>query len=423
MIILIFGFLFLLILGIPAGAAMLLPTMLTLFLEGQYAPFVTVQKMVFGINIFIFITVPLFLLVANIMNAYGSTNAIFKFANSLVGHIRGGLALVNIVASLIFAGMSGAAISDIVGLGKIELEAMERNGYEKGFSAAVTASSSVVGPMVPPSVALVIYGVIAEKSITRLLIAGFLPGLFVGFILMGFTYFLATKRNYPISHNGFSIAMFFSSLKEAFFPLLTPIILVGGILWGVTTPTEASIIAVLYVFILSLVNRKVSWPMLRKILLDTVETTSMIVFLVSVAAVFGWVLSYMRIPHMMANMIISMTENKVIFLLLVNLVLLIAGSLQEASASIAIFVPILLPIAIQFGVDPIHLGVIIVFNLTIGCITPPYGSIFFTIPRLANISAEHFLHSMIPYFLILLSCLVIITFWPFLSLFLGSILI
>jgi len=406
---------FLFLLGIPVAFGMGLgAVILMVIIQGgldiNYG--IIAQRLLYGANSFILLAIPLFLLAGNLMNTGGITQRIFKFANVLVGHLRGGLGHVNIVASIIFAGMSGTAVSDAAGLGTVEIKAMTDAGYDKEFSCAITGASSTIGPIIPPSVPLVIYGILASVSIGRLLVAGIIPGLLIAVALMIMVSIYAIKRNYPQEKRA-SLREFFIASKEAFLPCMTPVIIVGGIISGVFTPTEAAAVACLYAFILGfLVYKEISLVDLWKLIEKSARDTAIITFIVACASLYGWVLIRSRIPIILMEQITSMSTNPLIILLMLNCALLVVGCFMETIAALNILVPVLTPLILSVGIDPLHFGLIMVFNLMIGLITPPFGMVLFVLNKVSGVPIEKIVKATLPFLIPLLAVLLLMTFFP-----------
>ena len=367
---------FLIIIGAPIAIALGGSSALWVYLSKSVPDFTILHRMVMGVDSFPLLAIPFFILAGSLMNAAGLTNQIFNFAKAVVGWLPGGLGHVNIGASIIFAGMSGAAVADAGGLGTIEIKAMNDAGYDLDFSVAVTAASSTIGPIIPPSLPMVIYGVMASTSIGKLFIAGFIPGLLMGLALAIMVAYYAHKRNYP-RDTQFSIKQLGISFIQGLPALMTPVIIIGGIASGIFTPTEAAIAAVVYALILGLVYRTLDLKKLVAISMETAETTAVILLIVGGASIFAWVLTANQVTERFATIFLSITENKYLLLLVINILLLIVGCFMETIASITILTPVLLPVAMKLGVDPIHFGVIMVLNLMIGLLTPPVGMVLF----------------------------------------------
>lgn len=379
------------------------------------------QKMITGIDKFPLMAIPLFILAGNIMNRSGITNSLVKFANFLVGRLRGGLALVDILTSIFFAGITGVGVGEASVLGSIFVPAMEKEGYDKDFSAAVTASASVIGPIIPPSVPFVLYGCTVGVSIGGLFVAGMLPGILLGIGLMIMTHVISSKRKYPIIKTKFSIKDFLIAFKNALLALIMPLIIVGGILAGVFTPTEAAGIAVFYSLIIALfVLKTLSLKDLFSVLVDSGITSSIVFMLISTATILGYILTTQQIPQKFAQMMLSITENPWLMLLIVNGFLLVAGMFMAESPNIILLGPILAPIVTGLGIDPLHFGVIMILNLTIGLITPPLGACLYILCGISRLSLEELVKAIIPFIIIELFVLFLCTYIPPISMFLPK---
>jgi tripartite ATP-independent transporter DctM subunit len=411
-----------LIIGVPIAIALGGSAMLWVYLSGRIPDFIILQRMLGGVNSFPLLAVPFFILAGNLMNAAGLTSHIFAFARSIVGWMRGGLGHVNVGASIIFAGMSGAAVADAGGLGTIEIKAMEDAGYDTDISVAITAASSTIGPIIPPSLPLVIYGVIAQASIGRLFIAGLVPGLLMGVSLMILIAYYARRRGYPRDAS-FSIVGMFKSLWSGFPSLLTPIIIIGGIAFGIFTPTEAAVAASAYTLLLGLlVYRTLNAKKIVQVSIETLETTAIILFIVAGAAIFAWILTRLQVPGKFAGLLLAITTDKIALLILLNIVLFVVGFFMETIAAITILVPVLLPIALQIGVDPVHFGIFMILNLMIGLLTPPVGMVLYVLSRVAKIPFERCAKATAVFIIPLVIVLLMVTFIPALSLWLPNLL-
>ena len=375
------------------------------------------QKLLLGINQFPLLAIPLFILAGEIMNVGGITQRLVRLANALVGHFRGGLAQVNVVSSMFFAGLSGSAVADTSALGSMLIPAMEKEGYTRRFAAAVTAASSVIGPIIPPSIIMVVYAYIMQVSVAALFLAGFIPGILTGFGLMVMTNLLARKRNYPKRDVRAPVGELLSAARGAVLPMLTPVIILGGILAGVFTPTEAAGAAVLYALILSLLVLRTLTPKdLPALLLRTGVAASAILLAVGTAAVFGWVATLSGVPNKLAQAIFAFTDNPLLLLFMVNVLLLIVGMFLDAGPAILILGPILAPTMLQLGIDPIHFAIIMCVNLTIGLATPPMGLILFVASSISQQRIEAIARELLPYFIVHLTIIFLITYVPALSL-------
>ena len=412
------------LIGVPVGYAIIFTATLLYFFYngGSGDSAILLQRMFDGLNSFPLLAIPIFLLTGNLMNSGGITMRIFRFASALVGHCRLGLAQVNVVASMIFAGMSGSATVDAAALGAVEIPAMLDAGYDRDYSAAVTAAAATLGPIIPPSVPLVIYGIVAEVSIGRLLFAGVVPGTIIGATLMVLIAIQGRRGGYAKGRfQGF--AHLWTSLKEGILPLLTPIILLGGILLGVFTPTEAAGVALLYALILAMVvYREVSVMRLWELIKQTFRPTVEIMVIIAGANAFAYMIMSARLPQELSGFVMSFSLNKYTLLIVINLALLVVGCFMETVAAITICVPVLMPLVIQYHINPIHFGLIVVFNLVFGLLTPPVGMVLFVTSRIAEISVSRLVRALLVFYIPLLVCLALITFIEPLSTWLPTVL-
>jgi tripartite ATP-independent transporter DctM subunit len=421
MTILLFVFLAVLLAGVPVFIALALSSLLyTHFLAG-IPDFVILHRMAGGIDSFPLLAVPFFILAGNLMNSAGITNRIYDFAVASAGWMRGGLAQVNIIGSVIFAGMSGTAIADAAGLGTIEIKAMKDHGYDTEFAVGVTAASATLGPIIPPSLPFVIYGMMANVSIGALFLGGVVPGLFMTVCMMAYVYYCA--RRYGMGRDqAFSLRVLGVSFVAAFPALLTPAIIIGGMTFGWFTPTEAAIAACAWALMLGVVlYRSMSWKQFYKVTMDTIETTAGVLLIVGAASLFGWVLTTTRVAEAAAEALLTLTTNRYIILLLINLLLLAIGCFLEPIASISILVPILMPILAKVGIDPVHFGVVMTLNLMIGLLHPPLGMVLFVLMRVAKLSMERATMAVLPWLIPLLGSLIAITLIPELTLWLPRV--
>jgi tripartite ATP-independent transporter DctM subunit len=418
---LLFAVLFgLLIFGVPVAIALAGSSALFILANGSPPSMVVAHRMINGVDSFPLLAVPFFILAGNLMNTAGITERIFSFALSLVGWMRGGLGHVNVGASVIFAGMSGAAVADAGGLGAIEIKAMRDAKYDAGFAVGVTAASSTIGPIIPPSLPMVIYGVVAGASIGQLFAAGFVPGLVMAVALMLMVAFFARRRGFP-RDQPFRLSLLGSSFRRAFLSLMTPVIIVGGILSGAFTPTEAAVAACAWALFLGLVvYRSLTWRRFLRVSFDTIETTAVVLLVVAAAAIFAWILTSNRVPEMVAGLLLSASDRPWVILLLINLILLLVGCFMETVAAITILVPVLLPVAVEIGIDPVHFGVIMVLNLMLGLLTPPVGMVLYVLSRVAKIPFERCVVATAPFLIPLVLVLGLITFVPAVTMWLPT---
>jgi tripartite ATP-independent transporter DctM subunit len=417
----IFVFLLILIAGVPVFIALAASSLMYTHFMAGIPDFVVLHRMVGGIDSFPLLAVPFFILAGNLMNSAGITNRIYDFAVAAVGWMRGGLAHVNIMGSVIFAGMSGTAIADAAGLGTIEIKAMKDHGYSTEFSVGVTAASATLGPIIPPSLPFVIYGMMANVSIGALFMGGFIPGAVMTLFMMLYVTYCA--RRYGMGRDqSFRWRALGTSFLAAVPPLLTPAIIMGGMTFGWFTPTEAAIAACAWAMILGAVfYRSLGFKQLYKVTMDTIETTSGVLLIVGAASLFGWVLTTTRLTEYAAEALLSYTTNRYIILLLINILLLVVGCFLEPIAAISILVPILMPVIAKIGIDPVHFGVMMTLNLMIGLLHPPLGMVLFVLARISKLSIERTTVAILPWLIPLLASLVAVTLIPELTLWLPRV--
>jgi C4-dicarboxylate transporter DctM subunit len=371
-----------------------------------------------GTDSFPLLAVPFFVLAGALMNAGGITRRLVNFANLLVGHVRSGLALVNVVASMFFAGVTGAAVADTSAIGSVLIPAMKEEGYDLDFSAAITAASSTMGPIIPPSIPMIIYGVSAEQSIGALFLAGIIPGLLIGLALMAVAYLSNSQLRAPSGARA-EAANWRSLLvgaRDALLALFMPAFILGGILAGIFTPTEAAAVSVLYAFLVGrFVYNELSWRQLPALMQESLVVTAVIMFIIANAAIFGWLVAALQLPQKIIGLLTAGISSRWLILILINFFLLLVGTFMETTASLIILTPVLLPLAKQIGLDPIHFGTIMVLNLVIGLTTPPLGVCLFVSSGIAGISLEKISRAMIPFLLAAIVVLLLVTYIPSLS--------
>jgi tripartite ATP-independent transporter DctM subunit len=414
-------FLLVLLAGVPVFIALAGSSLIyTHFLAG-IPDFVILHRMVGGIDSFPLLAVPFFILAGNLMNSAGITNRIYDFAVASVGWMRGGLAHVNIMGSVIFAGMSGTAIADAAGLGTIEIKAMKDHGYSPEFSVGVTAASATLGPIIPPSLPFVIYGMMANVSIGALFLGGFIPGAVLTICMMLYVTYCA--RRYGMGRDqAFAWRTLGTTFIAALPPLLTPVIIIGGMTFGWFTPTEAAIAACAWALLLGFIlYRSLDFKRFYKVTMDTIETTAAVLLIVGAASLFGWVLTTTRVAEYAAEGLLSVTTNRYVILLLINILLLVVGCFLEPIASISILVPILMPVLAKVGIDPVHFGVMMTLNLMIGLLHPPLGMVLFVLARISKMSVERTTMAILPWLIPLLASLIAITLIPELTLWLPRV--
>lgn len=413
-------FLILIFVGLPVAFALLIGPGIALILEGNQVYLdMLALRLYYGIDSFPLMAVPFFILTGELMNSGGITIRLVHFSQSIVGHFRGGLAHVNILSSILFSGLSGSAVADTTGLGSMLIPAMEKSGYTTRFAAAVTAASSVIGPIIPPSGIMILYAFFMNVSVGALFAAGILPGLLIGVGLMLVTNRIAVKRNYPVDREKFEFSYFFKSARKAFLPLLTPIIILGGILLGVFTPTEAAAVAAGYALIVSMfILKTMNVSELREALFRAARTSGIILFMVGAALAFSSMITLSGVAAEFAELIFSVSENPLVALFLINIFLFAVGMFLDAGPAILILGPILAPSVAQLGVDPVHFAVVMCVNLTIGLATPPMGLVLFAASGLTGEGAEKIAWEMAPFLVLEIFVVFLITFVPEISLFL-----
>ncbi len=410
----------LILIGVPVAVSIGLSALVTL-LANDFPIIVIAQKMVTGIDSFTFVAIPLFILAGELMNVGQITDRIFNFAKAVVGWIPGGLAHANILASVIFAGMSGSAIADAGGLGTVEMKAMREAGYDDYFSGAVTAASSTIGPIFPPSIPMVIYGGIASVSIGKLFIGGVVPGLLMAVALMLYALVISIRRGYP--KEVFSLRLIWREFIRAFIPLMTPVIILSGFVTGWFTPTEASAIAVVYALIVGgLVYRAMGLRSIVKALENTAATTANVVFIIGTATLFSFILTNLGITKVIAGFILGISTTPWVVLAIINIALLILGMIMEPGAILIMMLPVFLPVVNQLGIDLVHFGVVMVLNLMIGQITPPFGMCLFTIAQVGGLNVERISHATLPWAAPLVIVLIATIFIPELIVWLPTVL-
>ncbi len=420
--IILFGiFVVTLLIGFPIAFSLGLSSLIYLLFTD--IPLVIIpQKLYAGMDVFVLLCIPGFILAGNLMNRGGITERIIGFSKAIVGHIRGGLGLANIGASMIFSGISGTAVADSASIGGVMIPAMKKEGYDPEFACAITASSSTIGPIIPPSLPMIIAGTLTGLSVAKLFIAGALPGLLLAFGLMSVSYFISMKKRHPQGEK-INFIHIKNEFLSAFWALLMIFIIMYGIVGGVFTPTEASIVASLYAFIIGLfVYKNLTINELPKIFVDTMISTASLMILVGFANLFGWILISEQIPQLLAKTLLEITTNKYLILLIINLLLLFVGTFMETIAALVIMFPVLLKIAVTVGIDPIQFSVIAVLNLMIGLTTPPVGVCLFITSSIGKVSLSNVIKAILPFLAVSIFILLLVTYVPAISLFLPSLL-
>jgi len=408
--------------SVPMAVGIGLAVVLGLIVASPFPATIMFQKMVAGADNFVLVAIPLFILTGNLMNAAGTTDRIFTFVRKCIGFVPGGLAYTSIGSSVVFAGMNGSAVADAASLGKMQVKAMRDSGYRTEFAAALTAAASVIGPIIPPSIPFILYGALAEVSIGRLFAAGILPGLLFALVLCLWVALMDRWHHFPRDPMP-TLRAILRSFRRAFLALATPAIILGGLLGGVFTPTEAGAVAAGYAFVLAFfVYRTVSFAQLPDILVETMVTTAIVLFIIANVASLSWVLVVTQAAQAFGNGILSVSDNPLMFLLLVNLLLVFLGSFIEDGAVLMLMTPILVPIALSLGIDPVHFGVVMVLNLMIGVAIPPVGMSLFVTAHVAGISVERMFRAILPFIVPMFATLLICTYWPDMVLFIPSLL-
>ncbi len=413
-------FLVLVLIGMPVGFVLGVTGLFSMLKMGLGSVLQLVPQRYFaGVDMFTLMAMPFFILAGEIMNKTGITTRLVKFSNVLVGHLQGGLAHANILASVFFAGITGAAVSDTAAIGSMLIPAMVEEGYDKDFSAAVTASSSIIGPTIPPSNIMVIYGAFMQVSIAGLFLAGVLPGLLIAAVLMVMTARISKKRGYPVGERRATLKEILVAFKESFVALLMPVIILGGILSGVFTPTEAAAVAVAYsMFVGFFVFRSLSVKDLWPIFLKMARTTGVVFLVIAAASILGWVLTMEQIPEKVATLMLSISTNKWIIMGMILVLLLFVGMFMDIAAALIILGPILHPLAVDIGFDPLHFGIIMVLALNIALMTPPVGACLFVACGISRLTIEQLSREIFPFIIMVVIALLIVTFIPGISLFL-----
>ncbi len=417
------AFVLLLSLGIPIAIGLSGSALTYILLSGEDISLTILTQTTFaGMASFPLLAIPLFMLAGNLMNEGGLTEDLVRFARLLLGHISGGLGLATILASAIFAAISGAAVATAVAIGMVMIPAMKQAGYEEDVSAAVTATASCMGPIIPPSIPFIVYGVIANVSIGALFLGGVVPGILLGAGLMAYMWYVARKRHYPIERQASFKEVVFGAWK-ALPALLMPVIIMGGILSGVFTPTEAAGVVTVYAFLVGMFfYRRLKWQRLPTVLLNAGLESAMIMLLLGLSEPFSWVVAVEQLPQLMIEAIRQVSDSPWVVLLLINLALILIGIPIETAPALVIVAPVLAPMAVKLGIDPVHMGVVVCFNLVLGLVTPPVGAVLFAVCGITGMSLEKLSRAIWIPFWIAITVLVLITYVPTFSTFLPNLL-
>lgn len=420
--ILMLTFLGLLMIRVPVSLAMGLASALALWI-GDYPLMSLPHYMGFGVMSYTLMAVPFFIFAGNLMNEAGLTKRIFNFAMAVVGHIRGGLAQVNVLASMIFAGISGSFVADTAGLGTVEMKAMTDRGYDKHFAAAVTVSSATIGPIIPPSIILIIYALGARVSIARIFLAGVIPGIIIGLFMMLGIYIMAIRKRDQFKKQPLpSLREFFRVVRGSILAVISPLIILWGMVGGVVTPTEAGILAVVWSIFVGIIYKEFSITQLPKVLFNSFLSSAHIMFLIAVGSLMGWIIAVDGASDSIAMALTGATHNRVILLMLINITALAIGCLMEPTPALLVCLPIFEPIVTQIGVDLLHFGILLCLNLTIGMLTPPVGLGLYVMCSVADVKFEPLIKQVMPFLWILILSLIAVTYIPWLSLWLPRLL-
>lgn len=413
-------FILLLLIGIPISLVLIITSVSYIILSGDTILLNSVsQKMFSGMDNFGLLAIPLFMLAGELMNFGGITSRLISFAKVLIGHFRGGLAYVAIIANMFLASILGSANAQAAMMSKVMVPEMEKEGYSRDFSSALTLASSIVAPIIPPSMLFIIYGTLTGASIGDLFIAGIIPGILIGVSFIIVIGFMNRKENFPKSERA-TIKDFFNKLLTVIPALLIPFIIIYGILSGMFTPTESAAVACIIAVIIGFSYKQLKIQDLPEIFKNTVVNTATITFLIVMANVFGFILAYEQIPQLLANGMLNLSESPIVFLLLVNILLLLLGTVLDGIAALIILVPVLLPLLATYQIDPVHFGVIITINLTIGLLTPPVGTGLFIVSSVAKITIERLVKAILPFLLVSILMLFVLTYWEDVVLWLPS---
>ncbi len=412
----------LIVINVPIAFAIGMATLASLWAHTPVPLLVIPQRILVSLDSYVMLSIPLFIFAGYLMETGGISDKIVRLANALVGFIRGGLAMVVIVATVIFSGLSGSSVADTAAIGSVMIPTMTKRGYPKPFTTALVAAAGGMGILVPPCILMIIYAMLTETSIAQLFAAGFLPAFLMGGSMILITYAIARRRGFPVEAR-FSLREVAEAARSAFFPLLMPVLILGGILGGVFTVTESAAVAVLYGFVLTVgVYREIGFRDLPAIFVKTAVTTGVVALLIAMSTAFGWVMGRERIPHMIADFIGGLATSPGMFLLAVNMLLLLTGTFMDGAAAIILMVPILWPIGSALGIHPIHFGIVLTANVGIGMVTPPFGLTLFTACGIGKIGIAEIFKDLLPFIAVMIAALFLISYWPSMTLLLPRLL-
>lgn len=420
--ILFFVFVLLLVSGVPIAFCIGIATLVTMVVTIPFDPAVTTvaQRMATGLDSFTLLAIPFFILAGQIMNQGGIAKRLIDFAKSVVGMLPGGLAYVNIVAAMLFGSISGSAVATASAIGGFMGPQMKKAGYDEPFSTAVNITSSTTGLIIPPSNILIVYSLASGGvSIAALFLAGYVPGILTGLLLMAVAGYMALRRKYPVSDR-VPVSVMFKTFLHAIPSLFMVILVIGGIVAGIFTATEASAIAVVYALLLAFVYREIGIRELRSVFLSSCNTTAIVALLIATSMAMSWIMSYENIPQGVSQALVALSDNPIVIILIINIILLAVGTFMDMTPAVLIFTPIFLPLAVDLGMDPVHFGIMMILNLCVGLCTPPVGSVLFVGCGISGVSIADVIRPLIPFFLVMVLSLLLVTFWPQLSLFLPE---
>lgn len=397
------------LIGLPIGFGVGLTAVAMMYFLDMNNMMMIARRLITGVDIYTLLAIPFFMLAGEIMNRSGIVRDLLHFSRALVGRVVGGLAHVNVLMSMLFAGLSGSSVADTSAIGSIMIPMMKKEGYDKPFSVAITCASSLIGVIIPPSIPMIIIGAIAQISIVRLFLGGAIPGIIFGLVLMGLSYLYAKKRNYPVGA-GTSLREFVAVSRKTIWALILPLIVLGGILSGLFTATEASALAAVYAMIVARVIYKLEWQRYADILRKTAINTGIVMLICGTAMALTWYLATAQVPQQMTRFMIDFTDNRYVFLLMLNLMLFVVGAVIDLTPALFLLVPILLPVSTHFGLDPVHFGVIMVANLSVGLVTPPVGTVLYVGTTIGKIALHDLVRELLPIYLILFLVVLMITY-------------
>jgi C4-dicarboxylate transporter DctM subunit len=412
-----------LIIGVPIVASLVLASAVGLLADGSLPITVLAQRIFVGLDSFPLLAAPLFILAGSIMEVGGISARITALAQALIGHIRGGLGMVVILATMIFSGVSGSSTADTAAIGSVMIPAMERRGYPKAFATAVVAAAGGMGILIPPSIIMIIYGLLTNTSIAALFVAGIVPGILTCVAGMAITYVIAKRENFPVEAS-FSLRELVVALGRSFWAIIMPVIILGGILLGIFTVTEAAVVAVVYGWIVAMfIYRELKWRDMPRILVESGVLTGIVMLVVGVAAVFGWLLTSHQVPLQVTKALSAISDNPMFFLFLINVSFLLIGCVFEVTAALIMTVPVLIPVALAYGIDPVHLGVVITANMGIGMVTPPVGICLYVACGISGVPMNSAIRDLTPFLAVMIATLLLITYVPAITLFLPQLLL